>query len=227
MYQRGKSSKGSGLMAGATAMVVVAFLFLLIPLMNRTDRHGGPSKSGLGLITTAPAVSRETVAEPSISVRHERLNLADRGTIPAGWTAAEVQVAETPRAIQMPVLESFEPAERVETEFVFNVEDLDNTPTPFFRERPTYPEVMRRQAIEGKVVAEFRVDREGKTWDVVVVSSDHPEFSASVIAALKRWRFLPGRVDGQKVEFRMRIPMVFKIVSADPEDAEPMFAVAQ
>jgi TonB family protein len=188
MYQRGTSSTGSHLASSTLALLVVCALFIVIPWINRMERWGSPSISGEGLITTAPLTTRETQADTSIAVRNQRMNLADRGTVLSGWTQDRARPEVRSRVMPMPILEDFEPAEKVETEFVFNVADLDHTPTPYFRERPVYPVSMRREAMEGTVVAEFRVDREGRTWDVVIISSDHPEFSASVADALKRWR---------------------------------------
>ena len=226
MYQCGKPRMGSRLVAAAMATAVVVLLFCLVPLVNQMKWWGTAGESGLSVLTTAVSPSTEMNPELSISVRRDRIERVDRSEIPAGWTPTRTPIEKTPREIEMPVLENFELADKAETAFVFNVGDLDYTPTPIFRQRPDYPSSLRRQAKEGNVVAQFRVDREGRTSNVVIISSDHPEFSSSVIHALQRWRFLPGRVNGTAVEFRMRIPMVFRIVPANSDEGEPMFATA-
>jgi TonB family protein len=124
----------------------------------------------------------------------------------------------------MPVLQKFEVSDQARTQFVFNIDDLDYTPSPYYRKRPIYPYQLRQESIEGRVVAEFQVDRDGHTYDIRITESDHPEFSASVADALLKWRFMPGLVAGEPVEFRMRIPMMFRIVMGQP--AEPELFIA-
>jgi TonB family protein len=149
-------------------------------------------------------------------------------SVPVGWIpepkAEPKPLIEELQDFEMPKLKAFELSDEARAQFLFNVDDLDSTPSPFYRKRPTYPQQLRRENIEGRVVAEFRVDRKGQTHQIKIIESDHPDFSASVVEALLNWRFMPGLVDGEPVEFRMRIPMVFRIVTSEPEDQELFFA---
>jgi len=74
-----------------------------------------------------------------------------------------------------------------------------------------YPEVARKQRIEGKVLCEFIVDKDGSITDVKVLrSGGHPSLdqeAVRVIKAMPKW--LPGEQGGKKVRVRYTIPLNF------------------
>jgi outer membrane biosynthesis protein TonB len=41
--------------------------------------------------------------------------------------------------------------------------------------------------------------------------ASHPGFIESVLQAVARWKFEPGRIAGRIVRFRMSVPLVFAI----------------
>lgn len=96
---------------------------------------------------------------------------------------------------------------------IFDVSDLDETPSRLVAISPVYPESMRRAGIGGRVVVEFEVDRQGHTRNVRVLATPNPAFDRPTIDAIRQWRFTIGRRNGQPVEFRMRVP-----VSFDPDN---------
>lgn len=63
---------------------------------------------------------------------------------------------------------------------------------------PDYPATARQRRIEGWVELEYVVGPDGRVVDVRVVQS-YPTriFDAAAERALKRWRFEPGRRDGE------------------------------
>lgn len=81
---------------------------------------------------------------------------------------------------------------------------------------PVYPAGLHEAGVEGQVEAVFRVDRNGDVIDPDVSFATHPEFGEAVKAVLTQWRFSPARRDGQSVEQRVRMPILFTINADDP-----------
>lgn len=81
---------------------------------------------------------------------------------------------------------------------------------------PVYPEGLHDAGVEGQVEAVFKVDRRGEVSESDVSYATHPEFGEAVKAVLSKWRFSPARRDGQAVDQRVRMPVVFTISSDDP-----------
>lgn len=70
-----------------------------------------------------------------------------------------------------------------------NSSDGAELPTLVATVSPDYPGKYWRKNIDGAVVAEFAVTAEGKTTDIKIVSSSHPEFADSVAKAIPGFRF--------------------------------------
>lgn len=95
------------------------------------------------------------------------------------------------------------------TEEIFSVADLDQPPRVVFQPAPEFPAELRRKKITGAVHILFIVDRNGRVVNPIVQKSSHPALEHPALAAVKRWRFEPGKRAGQPVPFRMRAPITF------------------
>ncbi len=92
--------------------------------------------------------------------------------------------------------------------------DLDEKPTPILQDPPTLtPEVRRKSP--GKVYIIFIVDERGRVQDARVQNAGRSDavLERAALNAVKRWKFEPGRRDGQPVRFRMRVPITFPKIS--------------
>jgi protein TonB len=98
-----------------------------------------------------------------------------------------------------------------EPESIFSVADLDQTPRPIFQAAPTYPLDLRRRKVEGNVYVLFVVDETGRVVNPRIEKSTRPEFDAPALEAVRQWKFEPGSRHGQKVRFRMRVPLRFTV----------------
>jgi len=78
------------------------------------------------------------------------------------------------------------------------------------RVEPEYPEAARQQRMQGAVVLEVRIGRDGDIQDVKLVSGE-PLLANAAIAAVKQWRFKPRVVKGQPVEMQTRITFNFRM----------------
>lgn len=75
-----------------------------------------------------------------------------------------------------------------------------------------YPEKAVRDGVQGRVMVDFIIEKDGKVSDVRVVRSVSEELDAEavkVISASPKWK--PGRVRGEKVRTSMNIPVEFRL----------------
>ena len=79
--------------------------------------------------------------------------------------------------------------------------------------RPQYPEMLRAQATEGQVTAQFVVNEKGRvdTKTFKVLSSTHPLFTSAVNRALPQMRFKPAKIGGNSVSQLVQQQFVFKM----------------
>jgi protein TonB len=78
---------------------------------------------------------------------------------------------------------------------------------------PRYPEALRMAGVEGRVVAQFVVDVEGRVeaGTVRLVHSDNALFDDAVRVALARMRFTPAEIAGRKVRQLVEMPFMFAL----------------
>jgi protein TonB len=78
---------------------------------------------------------------------------------------------------------------------------------------PRFPEALRLAGVEGRVVAQFVVDVEGRVEapTVRLVHSDNPLFDEAVLVALARMQFTPAEIAGRKVRQLVEMPFVFAL----------------
>jgi TonB family protein len=77
------------------------------------------------------------------------------------------------------------------------------------QQAPIYPFAMRKNGITGEVVLAFVVDTRGAVVNPVVLRSNNPAFDEPAIEALLKWNFAPATVDGQPVNTRLSLPIMF------------------
>ncbi len=95
-------------------------------------------------------------------------------------------------------------------EAIFSASELDQKPRATAQPPPEYPADLRRRKVEGTVVVVFTVDRNGRVVQPTIEQSPHPQLASAALAAVRRWRFEPGRRQGRPVPFRMRVPITFR-----------------
>jgi TonB family protein len=75
---------------------------------------------------------------------------------------------------------------------------------------PEYPEEARQKGIEGAVVVDVDIDRDGKVLEVKTVSGS-PVLAEAVMDAVKLWVFKPHSVGGHPVQMETRITLNFRL----------------
>jgi protein TonB len=75
-----------------------------------------------------------------------------------------------------------------------------------------YPEAALVNGVQGRVMVEFIIDKDGKVTDARVVKGVSDELDAEalkVVSASPKWK--PGRVNGNKVRTSITIPVEFRL----------------
>ncbi len=91
---------------------------------------------------------------------------------------------------------------------MFSLADLDQKPRPIVQTNPVMTPQMRKAA-PATVYILLVVDERGRVENPIVQSSTDPLFEAPALAAIKQWRYEPGRRKGQPVRSRLRQPISF------------------
>jgi periplasmic protein TonB len=78
------------------------------------------------------------------------------------------------------------------------------------RVEPDYPESAREQHIQGPVVLDAVVDKDGAVEKLSTVSGD-PQLAAAATDAVKQWRFKPFFRNGSPEEFQTQITVSFRL----------------
>jgi protein TonB len=94
---------------------------------------------------------------------------------------------------------------------IFSMEDLDQKPRTIYQPAPSYPPDLQQKGIEGTVYVIFIIDRNGRVTNATVQKSTHQAFERPALAAVKKWKFDPGKRKGKPVQFKMRIPITFSL----------------
>lgn len=92
---------------------------------------------------------------------------------------------------------------------IFSLSDLDQTPRVVYQPAPDYPPDMKRKKMQGTVHVLFLVDAGGAVQNPIVQKSTHPAFERPALQAVRKWRFEPGKRNGQAVQFKMKVPVTF------------------
>ena len=101
---------------------------------------------------------------------------------------------------------------------VFEESKLDQMPLPSHGTAPVHPHQLKIEGINGWVTMEYIVTKEGYVLDAKVIKSNHPDFSAAALAAIRMWRFGPAMIDGEPVACRMQIVFEFLLREGIPNE---------
>jgi TonB family protein len=78
-------------------------------------------------------------------------------------------------------------------------------------DRVTYPEAARTAGVEGRVVVQFVVDKEGNVVDPQIIRGIGGGCDEAALEAVKGVKFTPGTQRGQNVAVQFQLPIVFRL----------------
>ena len=82
-------------------------------------------------------------------------------------------------------------------------------PVPVRTVAPDYPRDLREQKVSGVVMVKCTIDEQGNVSETSVSKSSNETFDKFAVDALKKWKFKPGRQDGEPVAMTVTIPVKF------------------
>lgn len=94
-------------------------------------------------------------------------------------------------------------------EGIVAVSELNERPKAVRQAAPVYPRALKSDGMTGQAEIEFIIDREGRVLFPKIVSASHEDFGWAAATAVSQWRFQPVEKDGQKVDVRMTVPVIF------------------
>ncbi len=123
-----------------------------------------------------------------------------------GFDAAPIRISTpTDTLVSGPLKE-----EEVDGEVVYPARFVERKPKLLKQVEPAYPEEARRAGLEGVVLMEFTVGKDGRVKDSVVLKG-REVFHQSSLDALSGFRYLPGYQNREAVEVRMYIYIRFQL----------------
>ena len=81
------------------------------------------------------------------------------------------------------------------------------------RENAAYPDAARPGRLDGQVIVEITVDREGKATGPRILTSSSPIFEAVALESAKTYRYKPATKNGKPVAVTMNLVMIFKFTA--------------
>ena len=75
----------------------------------------------------------------------------------------------------------------------------------------TYPQTAKESGVEGRVIVEFTVDKEGRVIDAQIVRGVGSGLDAEALRVVEKSLFDPGRKDGEPTEVKLTLPVTFKL----------------
>jgi len=136
----------------------------------------------------APAASGALVVYQNGKVIYRAKPQAGKESIPEGISQIS-SVREVPATVLLPQVAERYLMQRIE---------------------PAYPNAAREQHIQGQVLLEATVGKDGTVQELKAISGD-PQLSTAAGDAVRQWRFLPFLKAGKPVEFKTQITVDFRL----------------
>lgn len=124
----------------------------------------------------------------------------------ATWVEVPVGFVAPPPSEQLPEVDEF-----------VEVEELPKYDQKELSRALVYPEIARRNGLEGEVLLRILVDKNGRVVDIVVERSTNPAFEAEAIRAVKRTSFTPAIQGMRPVAVWIQIPVIFRLDDGIPK----------
>lgn len=77
---------------------------------------------------------------------------------------------------------------------------------------PPYPGLARKRGLEGTVILQVLVNREGRVNDLKIdVSSNSSLLDRAAVKAVRKWSFEPGKKGEERISMWVKVPITFKL----------------
>lgn len=176
--------------ARLTATAVLLAAAWSLSFCSRSEK-AGPEASKPAVVATAPEAGAPIAPAPAAPI----------GVAEAPPAVAPGAPAPPPAVAQKPSKKARAP----------KTEARVTEPVQITRVNPQYPDLCRRQRIEGVVTLKAKVNAEGKIASVDVLNGVHPLLDGAAERAVKQWRYRPAMVDGRPVPSTVKVTVGFRL----------------
>lgn len=83
---------------------------------------------------------------------------------------------------------------------IARVGGADEAPVVVRRVEPAFSALAKGKAVQGIVIVEAIIDRNGRVCSTAVLRSLGPEIDAAVMEAVNQWEFIPAKKKGEPVQ---------------------------
>jgi len=144
----------------------------------------------------------------------EKINIVDNSIITKGIDFTSDIGAKDTISFKNPVslfVQDEDP--EVPFKYVENMPEFPGSISKYLSENVKYPAIAIDNQIQGKVVCEFVVNRDGSIVDVVVVGPVHPSLDKEALRVIKSMpNWIPGKQRGKAVRVKYILPINFKLM---------------
>jgi protein TonB len=205
------------------SLAVNLLLFVSIPMLSQLSQEKQPTdfsdtfsfrkmthvqpKQPPRTESTEPPKPQKMPKVPQVAALH---STPRPNSVPRPQTTLSAPSFETaPQSMNMGIA-TFAPLAAPQSEF--DLSQVDSQPQVIGRVNPAYPYAARQKNLEGVVIVRFLVDVEGKVTRASVVQANPTQiFDQAALEAVRKWRFAPAQLDGEKVATWMSVPIRFKM----------------
>lgn len=193
------------------AIAILLFAFVVTPKLE-TQRQ------------KVRSMQAETVEAPPDTRQKEETPKDEEVKIEIPMISEELATEDTPelRAQRALALQQFgdlqsttaSSLQNVDNERPFDFVPWDDPPVPIGAIKPEYPDFARRARVQGTVVLEVDVYKDGTVGNIKVIRSVQPGpggLDEAAIAAVRKVKFQPGKSSGNPVDTTVIIPLEFNI----------------
>jgi protein TonB len=193
------------------AIAILLFAFVVTPKME-TQRQ------------KVRSMQAETVEAPPDTRQKEETPKDQEIKIEIPMISEELATEDTPelRAQRALALQQFgdlqsttaSSLQNTGNERPFDFVPWDDPPVPIGGIKPEYPDFARRARVQGTVVLEVDVYKDGTVGNIKVIRSVQPGpggLDEAAIAAVRKVKFQPGKSSGNPVDTTVTIPLEFKL----------------
>ena len=79
-----------------------------------------------------------------------------------------------------------------------------------------YPEIAKKNGVQGRVVVQFLIKKDGSIEEIKIYRSRHPALDEEAIRIVKTFpKFIPGKRNGVPVDMWYTLPIDFKLPEAE------------
>jgi TonB family protein len=97
---------------------------------------------------------------------------------------------------------------------------IDRLPVVRAKAPPSYPREARAAGVQGTVIVQALVDKEGRVRETLVIRSI-PPLDRAAIECVRGWTFEPARADGKPVAVWVAVPIKFALRGLEPAEPAP------